>query len=78
MDSLSISTAYTTHVIFSTDLTYADLSNNKIVAAKIIEQNKNMLAIKARPPFEEYTSVSALESNGKMYTFIVRLDPSPQ
>ena len=78
MDTLSISTAYTTHVIFSTDLTYADLSNNKIVAAKIIEQNKNMLAIKARTPFEEYTSVSALESNGKMYTFIVRFDPSPQ
>ena len=51
MDTLSISTAYTTHVIFSTDLTYADLSNNKIVAAKIIEQNKNMLAIKARTPF---------------------------
>ena len=78
IDTLSISTAYTTHVIFSTDLTYADLSNNKIVAAKIIEQNKNMLAIKARAPFEEYTSVSALESNGKMYTFIVRFDPSPR
>lgn len=77
IDTLRISDSYTTHVIFSTDLTYADLSNNKIVAAKIIEQNKNMLAIKARMPFEEFTSVSALESNGKMHTYIVRFDKSP-
>ena len=34
-DTLKISTAYTTHIIFSTDITYADLSNNRIVAAKI-------------------------------------------
>ena len=35
-DTLKLSTAYTTHIIFSTDLTYADLSNNRIVAAKIV------------------------------------------
>ena len=31
-DTLWISTSYTTHIIFATDVTYADLSNNKIVA----------------------------------------------
>lgn len=77
IDTLDISSSYTTHVIFSTELTYADLSNNKVVAAKIIEQNRNMLAIKARLPFEEFTSVSALESNGTMHTFIVRYNCSP-
>lgn len=76
-DTLRISTSYTTHVIFSTDLTYADLSNNRVVAAKIVEQNKNMLAVKAREPFREPTSVSALESNGRMHTWIVVYDPSP-
>lgn len=77
LDTLRLSNAYTTHIIFSTDLTYADLSNNRIVAAKIVEQNKNMLAVKARLPFDETTSVSALESNGKMHTWIVIYDPSP-
>jgi hypothetical protein len=38
-DSLKVSTAFTTHVIFPTELTYADLSNTEVVAAKIIEQN---------------------------------------
>lgn len=76
-DTLWISDAYTTHVIFSTDITYADLSNNRIVAAKIVEQNRNILALKARYAFEEYTSVSALESNGSMHTYIVGYDSSP-
>ena len=78
VDTLRISSAYTTHIIFSTDLTYADLSNSRFVVAKIIEQNKNMLALKAREPFTESCSVSALESNGTMHTFIVVYDPAPK
>ena len=77
-DTLRLSTAYTTHIIFATDLTYADLSNSRIVAAKIIEQNKNMLAVKAKCPFTETTSISALESNGMMHTWIVMYDESPE
>ena len=77
-DTLWISTSYTSHIIFATDVTYADLSNNKIVAAKIVEQNRNILAVKARCPFEESTSISALEANGTMHTYIVRYDESPK
>ena len=77
-DTLRISTAYTTHVIFSTDVTYADLSNNRIVAAKIVDHNRNILAIKAKCPFDEYTSVSALEANGTMHTYIVRYEENPR
>lgn len=76
-DTLRISTAYTTHVIFATDVTYADLSNSRVVAAKIVEQNKNMVALKAREPFEGSSSVSALESNGTMHTFILVYDEHP-
>ena len=77
-DTLKISTAYTTHIIFSTDVTYADLSNSRIVAAKVVEQNRNILAIKARCPFEETTSISALEANGTMHTYIVAYEESPK
>lgn len=77
MDTLWISDAYTTHIIFSTDVTYADLSNSKTVAAKVVEQNRNILALKARCEFQEYTSVSALESNGTMHTYIVGYKGSP-
>ena len=77
IDTLRISQAYTTHIIFATDLTYADLSNSRVVAGKIIEQNKNMLALKAREPFMDSSSVSALESNGTMHTFIIVYDEHP-
>ena len=74
-DTLRVSTSFTTHVIFPTELTYADLSNKTIVVAKIIEQNKNMLALKAKLEFDDLTSISALESNGQMHTFIVSYEP---
>lgn len=76
-DTLWISTSYTTHIIFPTDITYADLSNNRIVAAKIVEQNRNILAVKAKCPFTEFTSISALEANGTMHTYIVGYDENP-
>lgn len=78
IDTLWLSTSFTTHIIFATDLTYADLSNSRVVAAKIIEQNKNMLALKARCEFSGPTSVSALEANGKMHTYIVLFDNNPK
>lgn len=78
LDTLRISVNYTTHVIFSSDITYADLSNNKVVAGKIIEQNKNMLALKAREAFTGSCSVSALESNGTMHTFIIVYEEHPR
>lgn len=77
IDTLKISTAYTTHIIFPTDLIYVDLSNTRTVAAKIVEQNRNMLAIKAREPFKDSSSVSALESNGSMHTFILLFEAHP-
>lgn len=74
VDTVYISTLYTTHIVFATDLTYADLSNQRDIAGKIVEQNKNMLAIKARNTFSTTASVTALESNGNIHTFILAND----
>lgn len=76
-DTLRVSDIYTTHIIFTTDLIYADLSNSGACAAKILEQSKNMMALKARSPFATPLSVSALESNGAMHTYIVVFEKNP-
>ena len=76
-DTLRVSDQYTTHVIFNTDLIYADLSNSQVMAAKILEQSKNMMALKARGEFSVPLSVSALESNGSMHTYIVLYEKEP-
>ncbi len=77
-DTLRVSDLFTTHIIFNTDLIYADLSNSQAMAAKILDQSKNMMALKARSPFATPLSVSALESNGKMHTFIVLFEEHPE
>ena len=77
VDTLRLSTLFTTHVVFRTELVYADLSNTRIIAAKIIEQNRCMLALKAREPFTTSASVSALESDGTIHTFVIAYDERP-
>ena len=77
-DTLRVSDIFTTHIIFNTDLIYADLSNSQACAAKILEQSKNMMALKARSPFTTPLSVSALESNGAMHTYIVIFEEHPE
>lgn len=77
-DTLRVSDLFTTHIIFNTDLIYADLSNSQVMAAKILDQSKNMMALKARAPFATPLSVSALESNGTMHTYIVLYDEHPE
>lgn len=76
-DTLELASSYTTHIIFATDITYADLSNSSLVAARVVEQNRNIVALKAKTVFNENTNISVLESNGKMHTFIIQYDDSP-
>lgn len=73
-----ISELFTTHVVFSTDITYADVSNLKSVAVKIVEQNRNILALKARSPFDTKASVTVLESNGVIHTYILEYRQEPE
>ena len=76
-DTVYVSNLYTTHLIFSTDLGYADLSNPSAIAAKIVDQSKNKLAIKARGPFDGTANVSMEEANGEFHTFIVAFREEP-
>lgn len=76
-DTILVSTRYTTHLVFSSEINYADLSNQKVIAAKIIEVSKNKLAIKARAPFSATASLSVEEANGEFHTYIVAYADRP-
>ena len=77
MRTIEIGMLSTTHVLFTSDLTYVDISSQDVIAAKVVDASKNMLAIKARKEFAFTTTVSALEANGTMHTFYVRYNPDP-
>lgn len=77
MRTIEIGMRSTTHVLFTTDLTYVDISSNEVIAAKVVDASKNMLAIKAKKEFAYTTTISALEANGTMHTFYVRYNSTP-
>ncbi len=77
LQTIEIGTLSTTHVVFATDLSYVDISKQEVIAAKVVDASKNMLAIKAREAFDYVTTISALEANGTMHTFKVRYNPFP-
>lgn len=77
MRTIEIGLLSTTHVLFTSDLTYVDISSQDAIAAKVVDASKNMLAIKARKEFAFTTTISALEANGTMHTFYVRYNANP-
>lgn len=75
-DTLSISTTQVVHLRFSSELKYVNLGSRDIVA-KIVDGSKDFVAVKAREAFSYCTSMSCLETNGTMHTFLVAYSEEP-
>lgn len=75
-DTLFISTSQVVHLRFSSELKYVNLGSRDIVA-KIVDGSKDFVAVKAREPFNLTTSISCLETNGTMHTFLVAYREHP-
>lgn len=76
-DTLRLSHLYTTHIRFSGNLSYVDISAPSVMSALIPDQNRNVLAIKAQGPFSTPASVTAIEESGRITTFYVIWSESP-
>ena len=77
VDTVYISTMSTTHIRFSSELKYVDLSN-KVLSARIVEGSKDIVAVKAKEVFDFTTTMSCLEAAGRLHTFIVAYEESPE
>ena len=77
IDTVYISTMSTTHIRFSSELKYVDLSN-KVLSARLVEGSKDIVAVKAKEAFDFTTTMSCLEADGRLHTFIVAYDASPE
>ena len=76
VDTVYISTMSTTHIRFSSELKYVDLSN-KVLSARIVEGSKDIVAVKAKEVFDFTTTRSCLEADGRLHTCIVAYDERP-
>ena len=77
VDTIKISNIATTHIRFSSEIKYVDLSN-KVLAAKIVDGSRDIIALKAKEPFDFITTMSCLEANGAMHTYLVRFEEYPK
>ena len=77
VDTVYISTMSTTHIRFSSELKYVDLSN-KVLSARIVEGSNDIVAVKAKDTFDFTTTMSCLEADGRLHTFIVAYDERPK
>lgn len=75
-DTLFVSVSQTVHVRFSSELKYVNLGSRDIVA-KIVDGAKDFVALRARESFDFCTSLSCLEANGTMHTFLVAYREHP-
>ena len=76
-DTLFISTSRTVQLRFASELKYVNLGSREIVA-RIVDGSTDFVAVKAREAFDFFTSMSCLESNGQMHTFLVAYREHPE
>lgn len=67
----------TTHVLFTSDLTYVNITRPQEVKTMIVPASKNMLALTALVEFNTPTTFSVLEANGNIHTFLLKYNPFP-
>lgn len=76
-DTLQVSTSVTTHIMFAEELVYVDIPS-RFVTAKIVDGNRKILALRAKESFDDVATVSVLENDGNLRTFILGFEPYPE
>lgn len=75
---IKISSIYDSHMVYSTDIKHAHVSDPSCVTSMVLQQSPNILAIKARTNFGQKTSsVTILESEGYIHTYIAEYEEHP-
>ena len=77
VDTIYVSSLYTTHIHFPTDLVYAELSNKTDIDAFVVDKSKDVLAVKAKRPFGNTCNITAIASNGKLKSYILKYREHP-
>ncbi len=80
-ETINISDIYSTHLVFSNEIQFPHLSNDRYVEAMVVPAAKNVFAIRAVQPFGpdpfDTFSISILETDGRIHTYIVNYEKNP-
>lgn len=77
-DTISVSSIYSTLILFPTDIIYADLSNKKDIEGFVVEASKDLITLQAKWPFKSTCNITAMESSGTLHTYILKYEMYPR
>ena len=70
-DTLYVSDLHTIHIRFDSELEYVNLGDDVLIA-RIVDADKEFLAVKAKERFDYTTSIFCIETDGDIHSFPVR------
>lgn len=77
-DTLCLSSSLMTLLIFPSEVVVTDLSRRRLVAEETIKESPNVLSLMARSADPELSSLSLLEADGFVHTYIIRHQENPE
>lgn len=72
-----VSDRHVCHLVFESDITYVQVSDDEMVWAEIVEQRKDMLRLLADKPFEGRTSITVTDKARNIYVFYLEYCAEP-
>lgn len=77
-DTLDVSSKLMSTILFSTEITAADLSRRRLVEGDAVEESRNIFSIMAKQEHTELSSLAILEESGHFHTFILKNVENPK
>ena len=77
IDTLEISTLYTTYVRFPIELLTAERSDSENIDGEIVPESKNIIRMRAIKPFSRTSNLTVIDSKGYLHTYYIKYCEHP-
>lgn len=71
-DTVFVSSRYSVHMAFESEIRYVDVSDNTPIVPRIIDGYSNLLSLKCSEEFDRLSNLTVMLSSGVIETFILK------
>lgn len=77
IDTLQVSTLYTTYIRFPMELLTAERSDSENTIGEIVPESKNIVRLRAVKPFTRTSNLTVIDSKGYLHTYYIKYCEHP-
>lgn len=77
IDTLEVSTLYTTYIRFPMELLTAERSDSENIIGEIVQESKNIVRLRATKPFTRTSNLTVIDSKGYLHTCYIKYREHP-